>query len=128
MVAVALDTNVAIPLLNNESWVAESLHSYSSLLLPVVVCGELLFGAQNSARRTQKEANVRELIRRSEVLDITLEVAEAYAAIRLHLKQRGRPIPENDRWIAAICAVNDVPLLSLDAHFRDLPGLALVPR
>ena len=123
MVAVALDTNVAIALLNNEAWVAETLRPYTTLLLPVIVCGELLFGARNSARQVQNEANVRELIRRAQVLDLTTEVAESYAAIRLHLKQQGRPIPENDMWIAAICAVHDVPLLSIDKHFQNIPGL-----
>ena len=53
--------------------------------------------------------------------------AEHYAEIRMALKQKGRPIPENDRWISAICRAHDVPLLTSDWHFAEIPGLRLVP-
>lgn len=29
-------------------------------------------------------------------------------------------------WIAAICRAHDVPLLTFDRHFAEVPGLALV--
>ena len=84
--------------------------------LPVTVAGELLFRARNSGR---VEKNLPLL-----VLDGI--AAEHYAEIRLALKQQGRPIPENDMWIAAICRANDVPLLTFDKHFGYVPGLQLL--
>ena len=53
--------------------------------------------------------------------------AEHYAEIRLALKQKGRPIPENDMWISAVCRTHDVPLLTFDRHFAEIPFLRLVP-
>ncbi|WP_310393343.1 PIN domain-containing protein [Hymenobacter sp.] len=52
--------------------------------------------------------------------------AEHYAEIHFSLKQKGRPIPENDMWIAAICRAHNVPLLTFDHHFAEVSSLALV--
>jgi predicted nucleic acid-binding protein len=46
--------------------------------------------------------------------------------VRHELKKKGTPIPENDIWIAALCLEQDVPLLSNDGHFKNIPGLEVV--
>ena len=53
-------------------------------------------------------------------------VAEEYAKIRVSLKKKGRPIPENDIWIAAICVVNEVPIATRDAHLGAIEELEIV--
>ena len=60
------------------------------------------------------------------MLPLDAFAAEHYAEIRLALKQKGRPIPENDMWIAAICRAHEVPLLTFDKHFAEIPDLRLV--
>lgn len=94
--------------------------------LPVTVAGELLFGAQNSGRPAENLQNYRSFILDTQVLLLDALATEHYAEIRLALKQQGRPIPENDMWIAAICRANDVPLLTFDKHFGYVPGLQLL--
>ena len=49
-----------------------------------------------------------------------------YSVIRSDLKKRGRPIPENDIWIAASCIELDVPLVTRDSHFSSVYDLKLV--
>lgn len=46
--------------------------------------------------------------------------------IRLKLKQKGNPIPENDIWIAAICIANGLPLLTADRHFQNIDNLEVI--
>ena len=94
-----------------------------SFYLPVTVCGELLFGAKNSSLSKRNEKRYKQFIETCEVLDNNLLVASAYATIRLELKKKGKPIPENDIWIAATCRVNTVPLLTRDNHFSYVPRL-----
>ncbi|HAA90566.1 MAG TPA: hypothetical protein DCE07_08400 [Peptococcaceae bacterium] len=53
-------------------------------------------------------------------------VAARYAALRQKLKKAGRPIPENDIWIAASCLELDAMLLSRDAHFDFFPDLQVI--
>ena len=46
--SIALDTSVAIKILNEDSKIIKEVDKYSHLLIPVIVKGELLFGAMNS--------------------------------------------------------------------------------
>lgn len=58
-----------------------------------------------------------------EVLDIDEETTHSYAVIGLEMKKRGKPIPANDLWTAAVCRRHSLPLLSRDRHFDLVPGL-----
>ena len=98
----------------------------ADFVLPTVVIGELLFGAHNSGRPAKNLAYYREFIDDLEFLMLDKIAAEYFAEIRLALKQKGRPIPDNDMWIAAICRAHDVPLLTYDRHFAEVPGLVLL--
>ena len=69
-----------------------------------------------------------QLISRCGVLDADLETARTYAALRMTLKSKGKPIPENDIWIAAICVQHSIPLASSDGHFVEVPGLTLIEK
>ena len=122
---VAIDTNVVIAHLR-QTLVLPAAIQTTDFALPVTVAGELLFGAQNSGRPAENLRNYRSFILDTQVLLLDMLAAEHYAEIRLALKQQGRPIPENDMWIAAICRANDVPLLTFDKHFGYVPGLQLL--
>jgi tRNA(fMet)-specific endonuclease VapC len=123
---IALDTNVAIALLNDRSDIIKSLNKFDTICLPVTVCGELIFGAKNSGLSSKNEKKYLEFIDDCELLDINMIVADIYAKIRLQLKKKGRPIPENDLWIAATCLVNNIPLFTLDKHFKEVSELVLI--
>ncbi|WP_331059031.1 type II toxin-antitoxin system VapC family toxin [Hymenobacter sp.] len=125
MTTIALDTNVAVDLLNGKPGIVELLRQFDIIYLPVTVSGELLFGAKNSANRLRNESRYQAFIESCILLDTNALVAETYAEIRLSLKQKGRPIPENDIWIGALCVVHEVPLLSHDRHFEYIEGLEL---
>jgi predicted nucleic acid-binding protein len=58
-----------------------------------------------------------------DVLPLTAETVIAYAALRVALKQPGRPVPANDAWIAALALEHRLPVLSRDARFDAEPGL-----
>jgi tRNA(fMet)-specific endonuclease VapC len=62
-----------------------------------------------------------------QLLSVNLLVAENYAVVRKELKDRGRLIPENDIWIAAICLSHNLPLITKDKHFKEIASLTLVP-
>jgi tRNA(fMet)-specific endonuclease VapC len=56
-------------------------------------------------------------------LEITAATAGVYARLRLQLKTKGKPIPENDLWIATLCVEHDVKLAAVDGHFDAIDGL-----
>jgi tRNA(fMet)-specific endonuclease VapC len=114
---IALDTNAAIAILNNQTSIYNTLSKYDTICLPVTVCGELMFGAKNSKLSAKNEKRYFEFINNTELLEIDMTVAELYASVRLNLKKKGKPIPENDIWIAAICIANDIALYTLTNTF-----------
>jgi tRNA(fMet)-specific endonuclease VapC len=123
---IALDTNAAIALLNNQSGIFSLLGSYDIICLPVTVCGELIYGAKNSKLSAKNEKRYLAFIESCELLDINLVTAETYGSLRLELKKKGRPIPENDIWIAAVCVVNEIPLCTFDKHFQSIKRLKII--
>jgi tRNA(fMet)-specific endonuclease VapC len=123
---VALDTNAAIALLNNRKEIYAAISLYDVICLPVIVCGELIFGAKNSQLSAKNEKRYSAFLETCEILDVNQLVAENYANIRFELKRKGRPIPENDIWIAAICLVNEIPLYTYDKHFQYIKGIKIL--
>ena len=124
--SVALDTSAAIATLSGQAsdFLSRPVEQF---LLPAPVVGELRYGAQNSRRVAENLASVERLVTRCQVLSITAETALVYATLRFSLKKKGKPIPENDLWIAAVCVEHSVPLAALDAHFDAVDELLREP-
>ena len=123
---LAVDTNAVIAYREGISEVCSLIEGADVILLPVIVLGELLYGAANSARPQKNEQAVRKFLAQSVLITVDESIAARYATVRLKLKKRGNPIPENDLWIAAVCLELDVALLSLDAHFNYVPDLRVI--
>jgi tRNA(fMet)-specific endonuclease VapC len=119
---VALDTSVAIDVLAAKAD-ARLLAGINEHLLPAPVVGELRYGALNSRKAAENLAKVEALVTRCAVLNVTVTTAKVYAELRLALRQKGKPIPENDLWIAALCVEHRVPLAAVDAHFDAIDDL-----
>lgn len=92
----SLDTNIVIHLFKNDPIITKTLVTVSTFCLPIPVIAELLFTARNSSRQKENLKVYNEFIDVCNVLNITRETANHYSVIRLELKQKGRPIPEND--------------------------------
>src|SRR6266478_3521846 len=93
------------------------------LAIPVIVLGEYRLGIAQSRHRVSYENWLREWTAAVSVLDIDDDTTHSYAAIGLELKKKGKPIPANDLWIAALCRQYSLPLLSRDRHFDFVSGL-----
>lgn len=123
---ISLDTNIVIRLFKNDPEIIRTLTTVSTFCLPVPVIAEILFTARNSSRQKENLKIYNEFIDVCEALNITRETADHYSSIRLELKRKGRPIPENDLWIAAICREQNLPLLTGDAHFDNINDLKVI--
>lgn len=53
-------------------------------------------------------------------------VSEAWARLRLLLRDGNRRMPVNDSWIAATALALGVPIVTQDADYVDVPGLAVI--
>ncbi len=57
------------------------------------------------------------------ILASDLDVAREYGRLKYLLKLKGRPIPENDIWIAAMARHLGLVLVTRDRHFREVEDL-----
>jgi predicted nucleic acid-binding protein len=65
-----------------------------------------------------------ELVNRMAVLPIDESVAAAWAQMRAYLAASDQRVGANDIWIAATAAAYEVPVLTQDADFHHLSGVA----
>src|SRR5688572_8463782 len=96
------------------------------VLIPFVVLGEMYFGAVRSGRVAINIARVSSYAASNVVLFADEETTLRYGEIKQQLKVKGRPIPENDIWIAAVALRHGLPVLTRDAHFNEVVGLTVV--
>lgn len=120
-----LDSSVIVAAFNEESRVLERLRQIPTgqIFVPVVALGELHFGASKSRRTEANTRRIEEFTEASNVVDVDTAVARFYGRIRDELRRAGRPIPENDIWIAAIALRRELVLTTRDAHFDHVNGL-----
>jgi predicted nucleic acid-binding protein len=118
-----LDTNALSAFLDRTPQAIEIVSEARDLAIPVIVAGEFAFGIAQSRHRAAYERSLERMLDRCTVLDIGIETARHYAAIRLELKTTGTPIPANDVWIAALSRQHALPVVSRDAHFDLVAGL-----
>jgi len=112
-----LDTNAVSALLGGDQDLVQVLGSVRLYHIPLPVIGEYRFGLLAMGKRKRYESLFRRLEAESEVLYPNRETANWYASIRHNLKQRGRPIPEGDLWIAALARQHELEIVSRDEHF-----------
>lgn len=118
-----LDTNIVIALFAKEPAIQLHLTNDSEIFLSTTVLGELYYGAHKSARVSANTARIDEFAACNVVLPRNIVTAQQYGQIKNGLRAKGRPIPENDIWIAAIVFQYNLILVTRDGHFWDISGL-----
>jgi tRNA(fMet)-specific endonuclease VapC len=120
---VILDTNALSAFVDGDPGMRRVLSRSPRAALPVIVLGEFRYGISLSRHRSDYESWLEAHLPAFEVLDLDVETAETYAAVRVALRRSGRPIPANDAWIAALALQHRRPILSRDEHFDAVPGV-----
>lgn len=121
-VNVLLDTNIVSAFQKRESSVIEHISLVNPFVSSISI-GELFFGAIQSQRAKHYFEQLEALVAVITVLPVSLETGRLYGVIRNRLEGKGRPIPENDIWIAAIAMQYDLVLVTRDQHFTQIDGL-----
>lgn len=125
---VLLDTNGYSALLRGTESVVERVTRAEKVLLSTIVAGELMFGFRQGTRFRKNLAELEAFLDNPHVtvVPVTLATADRFGRVAAALRAKGRPIPTNDIWIAAQAMETGADLLSFDAHFGEVDGLAWV--
>jgi predicted nucleic acid-binding protein len=98
------------------------------IAVSVITVGELRLGVLAAEDGSVRAQRLRTLSR-AEALDplpVDGEVAHAWARLRLSLRAAGRRMPLNDSWIAATAMALDIPVVSQDNDYDDVPGVMVL--
>ncbi len=121
--SVLLDTSVIVDYIRGDQSLRPRFAAVGTLFVPLVALGELHFGARRAPRPGDALVKVREFLRIATLLLPDENTAEHYGQVKAELTRIGRPIPENDIWIAAAARQHDLSLAARDAHFAAVPLL-----
>lgn len=118
-----LDANVVIAFFAKNHSVQKQIEQAEEVFVPSIVLGELYFGVRKSRRVKQNLEQIDKFASINAVLACDRGTAQQYGIIKNALRKKGRPIPENDLWIAAIAQQYDLILATQDEHFREVGQL-----
>ena len=121
-----LDTNIIIALFAQDAGVLQQLQQAISVFLPCIALGELYYGARKSGRAAANVQRVDDFASQNVILNCDVETAQQYGMLRESLRAKGKPLPENDIWIAALALQHNLVLVSRDAHFNEIEGLSVL--
>jgi tRNA(fMet)-specific endonuclease VapC len=122
-----LDTNICIYIKNHRP--PEVLARFSALqpgdvAMSSITFGELCFGASKSAKQVEAIQTLAALKLLIPVLALDANASVQYGNVRQLLQKIGRPIGNNDLWIAAHALSSELILVSNNlAEFERVPGL-----
>lgn len=89
------------------------------IAISVITVGELRLGVLAAVDGPTRALRL-ETLTRAELLGplpVERQVAGAWAALILALREEGRWMPVNDSWIAATAIAHDIPVVSQDADY-----------
>lgn len=91
----------------------------------VITIGELRAGVLAAADLRTRDRRLSTLAEALTLQPLVVDarVAEAWATLRLLLRDTGQRMPVNDSWIAATAMAVGVPVVTQDHDYVQLPGL-----
>ena len=129
MKSLLLDTNILIRFLRGDEQIAKTIAGYETVVVPTIVVGEYKAGVDPDTNAGRIQLSMLESFLEDvavKVVEISEDVADAYARIFRVLRKNGTPIPQNDLWIAACAIMKGAAVYSSDSHFANVPLLERV--
>ena len=98
------------------------------IAVSIITVGELRAGVLAAADLLTRDRRLQTLLRALDLQPVSIDqsVADAWARLRILLRDRSLQMPVNDSWIAATALALDVPVLTQDADYVDLPGFDVI--
>lgn len=124
---IVLDTSVLVKLLQGKEAGARIASEYelgrrgSTPFISVVTVGELRAFSRSAKWGAEKRARLDDLLAELVIVDInSQDVLDAFADVSTYLRERGKTVGDNDRWIAATAKVLQATVLTTDRDFEGL--------
>lgn len=123
LIEMLLDTNAISAIGDKNPEIMKVLDEAESIEIPFIAIAEFRYGLLGSKRPEAGLSLLERLSESAPVLFPDHETIAQYAWISDHLKRKGRPIPHNDIWLAALARQHSLEVLSMDSHFDHVEQL-----
>jgi len=120
-----LDTNIVIEIFDGNKDIADRVNKLSEFFISSIVLGELYTGVNRVTNKSRHLKKLNGFLELCTILNIDSITAEYYGEIMARLYKKGKPIPTNDVWVAAIARQHNLTLVSRDNHFKEIEKLNL---
>lgn len=122
---ILIDTNAYVAFKRGDASILEIIQYAETLAISPIVLGELLSGFECGNRIKKNREELQQFLQSSRVrlFAITSDTSNFYSQIYASLRNKGKPIPTNDIWIAAQALENGCVLCSYDKHFESIENL-----
>lgn len=121
-----VDTNAIIRVLKGQTELFPIFDDLENLFVSSISVGELMYGASLSKKKEENSENYMSFCEQMKIIFPDGKIAKKYGEIKAQLKNDGRPIPENDIWIAATAMAGNLVLITEDSDFEYVKGLSLL--
>ena len=122
---ILLDTNIVIEIFDGNKSIAGKIDKLKDFCIPAIVLGELYVGINRVVNKSKHLKMLHNFMELSTIITIDKETAKQYGEIVAKLFKKGKPIPTNDVWIAAIAKQYEFTLITRDKHFNEIEDLMI---
>ncbi len=122
---ILIDTNAYVAFKRGDEAVLEVIRHAATIALSPVVLGELIggFDCGTQAKKNREELTQFLSSSRIRIFPVTADTSVFYGQVYASLRNKGKPIPSNDIWIAAQALENGCVVCTYDRHFQEINGL-----
>ena len=125
---IVIDSNRYTDLARGLPEVIEVFERAESIYLPLIVLAEQRAGFAYGSRKEKNEKILTQFLNQEGVFTLAPDEQTTffYADIYASLRKRGKPIPTNDIWIAALCIQHGFILYDRDSDLDHVLQLARI--
>ena len=125
---IAIDSNRLSDFRKGDPRAVQVVREASTIFVPLVVVAEQRAGFLLGSRRLENEKLWTRFVANPRVSILCPDevTAHFYAELYFELRKKGKPIPTNDIWIAALVLQHDLVLFDRDSDFDSIPRLTRI--
>ena len=126
--SIIIDTNAYALFKKGETFSVEIVNKAEQIILNPIVLGELFSGFALGNKEHKNKIELNQFLESEKValVEIDYSTSEYFAEIFKELRNKRKPIPTNDMWIAATAKEYDLAIFSNDKHFTNLDNLIVI--
>ncbi len=124
-----LDTDTIIEYLRGNKKVIDKLISlsYDELYTTTISLAELFYGIYQSSKKEKNTQKLADFLSNVAILNIDIDSCKLFGKLKSELKNKGELIDNFDLFIACICIINNLVLITNnDKHFKKINNLKIL--